>query len=111
MLNIGRMAPGSDGYYLSIVASGAEDYYLARGEDPGRWLGRGLERLGLEGRVEAEQLRRVLAGDDPNTGTQMATHPARKVPGFDLTFRAPKSVSLLWGLGDRDVATQVAAAH
>ncbi len=111
MLNIGRMAPGSDDYYLSIVATGAEDYYLARGEEPGRWLGRGIQPLGLEGRVEAEQLRAVLAGAEPHRGTQLATHPARKVPGFDLTFRAPKSVSLLWGLGDREVAAQVAAAH
>lgn len=111
MLNIGRMAPGSDSYYLSIVASGAEDYYLARGEEPGRWLGRGIEALHLQGRVEADQLRRVLAGAEPHRGTQLALHPARKVPGFDLTFRAPKSISLMWGLGDREVAGQVAAAH
>jgi Ti-type conjugative transfer relaxase TraA len=111
LLNIGRMAPGSHDYYLSVVAAGAEDYYLARGEAPGRWLGRGIEPLGLEGPVEAEPLRRVLAGADPSTGARLAAHPARKVPGFDLTFRAPKSVSLLWGLGDETLAEQVREAH
>ncbi|MDP8961936.1 MAG: relaxase domain-containing protein [Actinomycetota bacterium] len=111
VLNIGRMAPGSDGYYLSVVAAGVEDYYLARGEAPGRWLGRGAEAFGLEGRVEAEQLRHVLAGADPNTGARLDGHPARKVPGFDLTFRAPKSVSLLWALGDGAVAAEVREAH
>ncbi len=111
MLNIGRMAPGSHDYYLSVVAAGAEDYYLARGEAPGRWLGRGLEAVGLDGRVEAEQLRRVLAGDHPATGERLAKHPARKNPGFDLTFRAPKSVSLVWAFGDPEVAAQVVAAH
>ncbi|MDP8930315.1 MAG: relaxase domain-containing protein, partial [Actinomycetota bacterium] len=112
MLNIGRMAPGSDGYYLSIVASGVEDYYLARGEAPGRWLGRGVEAFGLEGRrVEAEQLRHVLAGAEPHTGARLAAHPARKVPGFDLTFRAPKSVSLLWALGDGATSVEVREAH
>ncbi len=99
MLNIGRMAPGSHDYYLSIVAAGVEDYYLARGEAPGQWLGRGAEVLGLKERVEADPLRHVLAGADPYSGTRLAAHPARKVPGFDLTFRAPKSVSLLWALG------------
>ncbi len=111
MLNIGRMAPGSHDYYLSVVASGAEDYYVARGEAPGRRLGCGAEQLGLEGRVEADQLRQVLAGSDPHTGTRLAAHAARKVPGFDLTFRAPKSVSLLWALRDGAIATEVREAH
>ena len=111
LLNIGRMAPGGHDYYLGIVASGAEDYYLAAGEEPGRWVGRGAQRLSLAGRVEAEELRAVLAGHDPASGEQLARHPARKVPGFDLTFRAPKSVSLLWGLGDRATGAQVMAAH
>jgi conjugative relaxase-like TrwC/TraI family protein len=33
------------------------------------------------------------------------------VPGFDHTFRAPKSVSLLWALSDRVTAAEVTAAH
>lgn len=111
MLNIGRMAPGSQRYYLHAVARGVEDYYLGKGEAPGRWLGRQVELFGLHGEVDAESLSRVLAGQDPTTGEQLASHPARKVPGFDLTFRAPKSVSLLWGLSDDTVSAQVEAAH
>ncbi len=113
MLNIGRMAPGRADYYLTAVAKqdGVEGYYLARGEEPGRWLGHGAETLGLSGEVTAEQLRAVLAGRDPSTEGQLAPHPARKVPGFDHTFRAPKSVSLLWALGDGDTAGEVVAAH
>lgn len=37
--------------------------------------------------------------------------PARKVPSFDLTFRAPKSVSVLWGLAHSGVADEVRRAH
>ena len=112
MLNIGRMAPGGHDYYLEVVARGVEDYYLARGEAPGRWLGNGADRLGLDGRVEGDALAAVLAGDHPSTGDRLAAHPARKVPGFDLTFRAPKSVSLLWALADdRRVAEEVREAH
>lgn len=68
MLNIGRMAPGGHDYYLEVVARGVEDYYyLARGEAPGRWLGRGADPLGLAGRVEAAELAAVLAGDHPSS--------------------------------------------
>jgi Ti-type conjugative transfer relaxase TraA len=104
------MAPGRAGYYLEVVADrDAADYYLARGEEPGRWLTTG--GLALSGTVQAEQLRAVLDGKHPDTSEQLAAHPARKVPGFDLTYRPPKSVSLLWALSDRQTASQVAAAH
>jgi conjugative relaxase-like TrwC/TraI family protein len=33
------------------------------------------------------------------------------VTGFDLTFSAPKSVSVLWGLGDTEVSKAVRRAH
>ena len=110
MLNIGRMAPGRAAYYLEVVADReATDYYLAPGEEPGRWLLAG--GLDLAGIVQAPQLRAVLDGRDPVTGVQLAAHPARKVPGFDLTYRPPKSVSLLWALGDAATAAEVSAAH
>jgi conjugative relaxase-like TrwC/TraI family protein len=113
MLNIGRMAPGRADYYLTAVAKrdGVEGYYLARGEEPGRWLGTGADTLGLAGEVTAERLRAVLDARHPASGDQLAAHPARRVPGFDHTFRAPKSVSLLWALGDRETAEQVVVAH
>ena len=57
------------------------------------------------------QLRAVLDARHPDTGEQLARHTARKVPGFDHTFRAPKSVSLLWALGDRATLAEVVAAH
>ena len=113
MLNIGRMGPSSADYYLAAVAQVQIDYYHGHGEAPGRWLGSGLDALGLELGLEVtgQALGRVLDGDHPATGERVARHPARQVPGFDLTFRAPKSVSLLWGLGDEEVAGQVQQAH
>ncbi len=60
--------------------------------------------LGLDGRVSAEDLRQVLAGVDPTSGERFARGGEHRVPGFDLTFCAPKSVSVLWGLGDRDIS-------
>jgi conjugative relaxase-like TrwC/TraI family protein len=83
------------------------------GEAPGYWSGEAAATLGLSGRVEAEQLRAVLAAVDPVSGEELALANRRKgrLPGFDLTFSAPKSVSLLFALGDDDLAATMRAAH
>ena len=107
MLSIGKLAAGSEGYYLASVARGAEDYYLHAGEAPGRWVGVGAQELGLGGEVAGEDLRAVLGGADLN-GTLLAK---RKVPGWDLTFSAPKSVSIVHALGGDAVAGDVRDAH
>ena len=39
------------------VATGAEDYYLGRGEAPGRWIGRLAADLGLDGQVDGRRPR------------------------------------------------------
>ncbi len=46
-------------YLTGAVASGRENYYtgaVAAGEPPGRWSGRGAERLGLAGLVETQDM-------------------------------------------------------
>lgn len=111
MLNIGRLGPDGADYYLSQVMSGVEDYYTGSGEAPGYWLGSEGEALGLVGLVDADDLATVLDGCDPASGESLGAQRGRKVPGFDLTFRAPKSVSILWGLGRREVSDEVRRAH
>jgi hypothetical protein len=111
VLDIGKLGVDGEAYYLEHVASGAEDYYLHAGEAPGVWLGSAAGERGLIGRVEAEALRAVLRAIDPASGVGLGPSPARTVPGFDLTFRAPKSVSVLWGLADPAVADEVRRAH
>ena len=81
------------------------------GEAPGQWLGSGCAALGLTGEVGAEALRAVLAGVDPRTGERLGRAGNRRTPGFDLTFRPPKSVSVLYGLGAPSVAAAVKVAH
>jgi conjugative relaxase-like TrwC/TraI family protein len=115
MLSIGKLGKGQERYYLDKVAEGAEDYYTGEGEDPGEWIGDAAARLGLEGEVGADQLEAMLTGRNPVDGEPllgMRGVPANgSVPGFDLTFSAPKSVSLLWGLGGPVAALEVQAAH
>jgi conjugative relaxase-like TrwC/TraI family protein len=114
MLSIGKVGSGQERYYLGKVAEGAEDYYSGEGEAAGYWLGDAAQELGLEGHVEPDQLVAMLTGADPATGEPLGLrHVAGRgpVPGFDLTFSAPKSVSLTWALGGEDAAEKVAAAH
>jgi conjugative relaxase-like TrwC/TraI family protein len=113
MLSIGKMGAGSEDYYLHTVASGREEYYTGSGEAPGYWVGAGLAELGLSGEVTPEDLRAVLAGFAPDGRSLTAgrVRPEARVSGFDLTWSAPKSVSLLYGLSDADVSTTVRDAH
>jgi conjugative relaxase-like TrwC/TraI family protein len=114
MLSIGKLGAGQENYYLEKVAEGAEDYYSGEGEAEGQWLGDAAAELGLAGEVAPDQLTAMLIGNNPATGEPLGLRavPGRgPVPGFDLTFSAPKSVSLLWGIGGGDVAKEVATAH
>ena len=108
MLSLGKIAAGPQAarYYTDQVALGREDYYAGRGEAPGRWMGRGAGVVGLQGPVEAGQLEHLLAG-----GGLRQPVRERAVAGFDLTFRAPKSVSVLWGVADTATARQLGEAH
>lgn len=110
MMSVGRLSAGQEAYYLEEVVAGTEDYYLSAGEAPGRWTGRLAARLGLTGTVTAEPLDAVLAGLDPTGVYKLRATPASR-PGYDLTLSAPKSVSLIWGLGNPAIAAQVVEAH
>ncbi len=108
MLSLGKIAAGPQAarYYTDQVASGREDYYDGEGEAPGRWTGSAAPAAGLQGRVEPGQFDQLLAGGG-------LRRPVRDgaVAGFDLTFRAPKSVSVLWGIADPEVTKQLGEAH
>ncbi len=105
VLSVAKLRVGQEAYQLSGVAQSLDDYYTGAGEAAGRWVGAGAERLGLAGDVNPDDLRAVLAGIAPGSGglspngETIRPHP-RRVPGFDLTFKAPKSVSVLYAVSD-----------
>src|SRR3954468_22816800 len=101
VLSIGKLAAGQAKYYLDqaearvdvvqSVGSGVEDYYVGPSEARGRWIGTAARELGLGGEVGADELRRVLEGLDPKSGSILRVSSSRaRVAGFDLTFSAPK---------------------
>jgi len=108
MLSLGKIAAGPQAgrYYTDPVARSRDDYYTGQGEAPGGWVGAGAAALRLHGEVDADRFAEILDG----AGLR---RPPREgaVAGFDLTFRPPKSVSVLWGIGDDAIAEQVVAGH
>ena len=99
-------------YLISSVALSIDEYYAGAGESPGVWSGKWADALGLSGVVEAEQLRALVEGRDAVTGEELlAGSRERTVRAFDMTFSAPKSVSLLWAFANEPVAEVMAEAH
>jgi conjugative relaxase-like TrwC/TraI family protein len=91
MLSIGsiKSASGAASYYAK------DNYYTENSaQDASIWFGKGAEALGLEGPVEPAAFEAILAGKLPN-GEQIAAGGNGKRCGFDLTFSAPKSLSLI----------------
>jgi conjugative relaxase-like TrwC/TraI family protein len=121
VVSIGKLAVGQEGYYLeqaqgrvdraTSVGSGVEDYYVQGTEAPGYWLGLGSEHLQIVGEVDREALTRALQGHDPSSGRELVAPHVRRLPGFDVTFSAPKSVSVLFGLGDESLRRTIRSAH
>ena len=73
----------------------ADNYYTGADADrSGSWVGKGAEKLGLEGRVSADQFDALLRGELPG-GIQVGNAGQAHRPGTDLTFSLPKSWSLL----------------
>lgn len=114
MLTIQRLQQGKIkeiGNYL------AKDNYYTKKEtnEHSEWYGVGAEQLGLTGKVKADDFGAVLSGEvggqrlgkrviNEATGEQERKHR----PGMDLTFSAPKSVSILSEVYQRQ---DVRAAH
>ncbi|EMQ4189025.1 MULTISPECIES: MobF family relaxase [Serratia] len=86
-----KSAANAAGYYEQ------KDNYYFIGEMATEWLGTGAESLGLEGPVKGEVFRAVLEGHLPDAGdlSHMKNGKNTHQPGIDLTFSAPKSVSVL----------------
>lgn len=99
---------GAGRYYTHHLPS----YYLDGNEPPGRWWGRAGAELGLAGEICPEAFQALLDGQHPLSGDHLGRRMGEgAVRGFDATFSAPKSVSVLFGLGDETIRGQVVEAH
>lgn len=102
-------ASGLSRYYEQL---GREDYYTNGGEPPGYWLGHGAEKLGLSGSLQDGELLQTMQGYHPGTGQGLTRNAGDEhAPGWDATFSAPKSVSAIWAVADRNTQNSIQHAQ
>lgn len=114
MLSLEKISIRSANYYLELAHS---NYYLQGGEPPGQWCGEGAKALGLSGEVSGDAFNNLFQGFSPdgkrplvqNAGQKTGYH--KRVPGWDLTFSPPKSVSICWALAPQPLRDAIERAH
>ena len=121
--SIGAGRGGGYARYLEgkTIAPEQGDYYLTPDgeltEAPGRWLSdpETLLRLGIDPNapVDGRQFIVLMEGRDPGSGGWLrpAGSDGSRGGGIDVTFSAPKSVSVVWALGDPWQREQIEQAH
>ncbi len=121
--SIGAGRGGGYARYLEgkTIAPEQGDYYLTPAgeltEAPGRWLSDAetLVRLGIDPDVPVAgaDFIALMDGRDPGGGAWLrpAGSDGSRGGGIDVTFSAPKSVSVVWALGDPWQREQIEAAH
>lgn len=118
--------PGAAGGSCATMSTSAVES-AGREDARGRWLGAGAAHLGLSGGLVRGELSRLVSDRHPRTGELLGARTRMKatrrqgpgersvsvvgVSGWDLTFSAPKSVSVLYAIGEPDVCDAVREAH
>lgn len=120
MLGITRLTDSGGGSARSVAAyMSATEYYRSDNEGNeifagARWEGLGAEKLGLNvGSGAEKQFENLLKGLHPKTGKALVRNAkkANRRMGWDLTFSADKSASLLFAAAGKNERGQILAAH
>lgn len=104
-----RKSVGAAVAYYKHMAQ--DEYYTGDREADGEWSGRGAERLALEGAVTKAEFEAALSGRDPRTGERLNQIGRTHAPGWDMTYSAPKSVSVMWALSSPAERARIEQAH
>jgi conjugative relaxase-like TrwC/TraI family protein len=104
-INHMKSARAAKDYYTQHIAPGDGRYYTQENatQMKGAWHGRAADMLGLSGEVKKEDFFALSDNEHPQTGERLTprTKEDRRVL-TDITFDAPKSVSLAYELGGDD---------
>lgn len=100
--------PDAGLYYVE----GLPSYYLDAGEPGGVWRGDGAFYLGLVGEAHDQDFLDLIAGLEPGSHEPLGRRYGEgSVRGFDVTASAPKSVSVLFAIGDDATRAAALDAH
>lgn len=107
------MGRGSKYYYANLAQSSWEASSALPGEPPAVWGGQGARQLGLCGEVHRAELFALFDGFSPDHESKLVENAGgkRRVPGWDLVFTPPKSVSVLWAVVDPGFRAVVEKLH
>jgi conjugative relaxase-like TrwC/TraI family protein len=122
VLSISKINSGHARYYVDeagdrvdaaeSIGDGVEEYYTGPSvEARGSWFGAGARELGLHGEVGGDALRRALDGMGRDGQPLRDSSSRVKVAGYDFTFSAPKSVSVLFAVGGPELQEAIRRAH
>ena len=91
-------------YYKSEYTNSENAYYTQGGQLQGEWHGRLAYEMNLNGMVTEKEYDRLVLGQDPHFSIQLIEHRNTLLSrsgeelghraGWDLTFQAPKTISL-----------------
>ncbi|MGB8510285.1 MAG: MobF family relaxase, partial [Pyrinomonadaceae bacterium] len=110
-------AAGAVSYFKDEYEHARGSYYTEEGKTVGRWSGELAEHFGLSGAVNRADFEQLCEGQDPRTSEQLVRHVKKHErtnqhgeeietgghrAGCDITFSAPKSVSLAALVGGDD---------
>lgn len=119
MLSVKSINAGADvskvAAYYENYQVGAEDPNAKQHDEPaGKWVGAFAEKRGFAGQqVQRGDLVKTLTGHDPRTGEKLSNNAGedRHKPGYDLTFNAPKSVSIAWATASPELQRAISEAQ
>ncbi len=101
-------SPANLAYFLECSA---ENYFGIQNEPSGYWLGSGCQKFNLFGLAPEKAIANLAAGYSPD-GEQALVQiqgyqDRERQPGWDLTFNAPKSVSIRWGISKQTTREEI----
>lgn len=123
---LSKVTVGRHNYYTEVIAK--DDYYREGGESRGRFFGKGAAALSLthtDIEYKDKRLQNLFLGISPEgtvlrnvslTEREYTLKGGEKVKalpnlGWDFTFSAPKTVSVLWSQAPLEVRVQIEACH
>ena len=90
-----KSAAQAKDYFSSELSQG--DYYFGAQEIVGQWGGKAADMLGLSGAVTQDAFNQLVDNINPQTEERLTPHnKGNRRPGYDMTFSAPKSLSVLY---------------
>src|ERR1017187_1759375 len=102
------------------LGSDAEQYYLDKAKEAyytdgkvGQWFGGAAKALELTDAVQPQAFHNLLRGFSPDGTKELVKNAGapNRTEGWDLTFSAPKSVSVLWAMLSEPEREEILSAH